>query len=46
MESKAKPKRKKANEKRAKKITSKKKKKVKEYDSDTMIERLKQRGVF
>ena len=46
MESKAKPKGKKQTKKRAKKITSKKKKKVKEYDSDTMIERLKQRGIL
>lgn len=45
-ESKAKPKGKKQTKKRAKKITSKKKKKVKEYDSDTMIERLKQRGIL
>ena len=43
-ESKAKPKGKKQTKKRAKKITSKKKKK--EYDSDTMIERLKQRGIL
>jgi hypothetical protein len=45
-ESNAKPKGKKQTKKRAKKITSKKKKKVKEYDSDTMIERLKQRGIL
>ena len=43
-ESKAKPKGKKQTKKRSKKITSKKKKK--EYDSDTMIERLKQRGIL